>query len=58
MIYNSLFKSNLEYTAVAYFDKLTNTQIEKLTKLQKQALRFFFKLNPKSLLKNYLKQLK
>ena len=31
LIYNSLFKSNLEYAAVAYFDKLTNTQIEKLT---------------------------
>ena len=47
LIYNSLFKSNLEYAAVAYFDKLTNTQIEKLAKLQKQALRFVFQTKPK-----------
>ena len=47
LIYNSLFKSNLEYAAVAYFDKLTNTQIKKLTKLQKQALRFVFQTKPK-----------
>ena len=32
---------------MAYFDKLTNTQIEKLTKLQKQALRFVFRTKPK-----------
>merc|ERR1712208_186344 len=47
LIYNSLFKSNLEYAAVAYFDKLTITQIEKLTKLQKQALCFVFQTKPK-----------
>ena len=32
---------------MAYFDKLTKKQIEKLTKLQKQALRFIFKTKPK-----------
>ena len=32
---------------IAYFDKLTNTQIEKLAKLQKQALRFVFQTKPK-----------
>ena len=47
LIYNSLFKSCLEYAAVAYFEKLTNTQIKKLTKLQKQALRFVFQTKPK-----------
>ena len=46
LIYNSLFKSCLEYAAVAYFDKLTNTQIKKLTKLQKQALRFVLQTKP------------
>ena len=32
---------------MAYFDGLTNTQIEKLTKFQKQALRFVFQTKPK-----------
>ena len=47
LIYNSLFKSCLEYVAVANFEKLTNTQIKKLTKLQKQALRFVFQTKSK-----------
>ena len=58
LIYNSLFKSCLEYAAVAYFDKLTNTQIKKLTKLQKQALRFVFQTKPNVHTKNCLKLLK
>ena len=47
LIYNSLFKSCLEYAAVAYFEKLTNTQIKKLAKLQKQALCLVFQTKSK-----------
>ena len=47
ILYNSLFKQNLEYGCIAYFDKLTTTQINKITKLQKLALRLIFNTKPK-----------
>ena len=46
MIYNALFKSNLEYGAISYFDKLNKTQLESLTTLQKQSLRLVFDAKP------------
>ena len=42
MLYNSLFKANLEYAIVAYGDKLTNKQTDQITKLQKQCIRLIF----------------
>ena len=47
MIYNALFKSNLEYGAISYFDKLNKTQLESLTTLQKQSVRLIFNAKPR-----------
>ena len=38
LIYNGLFKSISDYCAIAYLDKMNNTQINVLSKLQKNAL--------------------
>ena len=42
LIYNSLFKANIDYSAIAYLDKLSISQINELTKLQKNAVRLIF----------------
>ena len=39
MIYNSLFKSNLEYGIITYGDKINESQNTRILKLQKQCLR-------------------
>merc|ERR1712173_24211 len=36
------FKTNIDYSAIAYIDKLSKTQIHELTKLQKNAIRLIF----------------
>ena len=46
IIYNSLFKSNLDYGSVTYQDKLKNTNIQKLMKLQKMCIRLIFNARP------------
>ena len=43
LIYNALFKSHIDYCAITYMDKLTKTQMTKLEKLQKKAIRLMFK---------------
>jgi hypothetical protein len=42
LVYNSLFKSISEYNAIAYFDKINKTQLNDLSKLQKNAVRLIF----------------
>lgn len=42
LIYNSLFKSHIDYCTITYMDKLNNTQMDKLIKLQKKAVRLIF----------------
>ena len=42
LIYNSLFKSHIDYCTITYMDKLNKTQMEKLFKLQKKAVRLIF----------------
>ena len=39
LIYNGLFKSHIDYCSITYMDKLTKTQMTKLEKLQKKAIR-------------------
>ena len=46
IIYNSLFKSNLDYGSVTYQDKLKNSNIQKLMKLQKMCIRLIFNARP------------
>ena len=46
IIYNSLFKSNLDYGSVTYQDKLKNFNIQKLMKLQKMCIRLIFNARP------------
>ena len=36
LIYNALFKSNIDYCSITYMDKLTKIQMTKLEKLQKK----------------------
>ena len=42
LIYNSLFKSHIDYCTITYMDKLNKTQLEKLFILQKKAVRLIF----------------
>ena len=42
LIYNSKFRPYIEYCSLIFMDKLTKTQIQKLQKLQKKALRLIF----------------
>ena len=42
MIYNSLFKSHLDYCAILWHDKLNKTQTALITRLQKKAIRLIF----------------
>ena len=41
-LYNALFESHVNYCSIAYMDKLNKTQLEKLKKLQKKAVRLIF----------------
>ena len=41
-LYNGMFKANIEYGAVTYFDKISKKQLEQIKKLQKQAVRVIF----------------
>ena len=47
LLYNALFKANLEYGLIAYGDKLTSKQSNTITKLQKQSIRLIFNAKPK-----------
>ena len=42
LVYNALFRSYVDFGAITYFDKLNKTQLEELTKLQKNAIRLMF----------------
>jgi hypothetical protein len=48
MIYNSLFKSNLEYGSISYHDKLKSKQLDTITKLQKKCLRLVYNSKPRT----------
>ena len=47
LLYNALFKANLEYGLIAYGDKLTTKQSNTISKLQKQSIRLIFNAKPK-----------
>ena len=47
LLYNALFKANLEYGLIAYGDKLTSKQSNTISKLQKQSIRLIFNAKPK-----------
>ena len=42
LIYNSLFKAHIDYSAIAYLERLSKTQLDELSKLQKNAIRLVF----------------
>ena len=42
LLYNGLFKSHIDYCAIAYLDKINKTQMNELMKLQKNAVRLIF----------------
>ena len=42
LVYNALFRSYVDFGAITYFDKLNKTQLDELTKLQKNAIRLMF----------------
>ena len=42
LIYNSKFRPYIDYCSLVFMDKLTGTQLQKLQKLQKKALRLIF----------------
>ena len=46
LIYNAMFKANLEYGLVTYGDKLNKNQTNELMKLQKKSLRLIFNAKP------------
>ena len=48
LLYDSLFKSHLEYCSITYMDSLNNNQISFLSRLQKKAVRLIFNARPKS----------
>ena len=46
LVYNAMFKANLEYGLVTYGDKLNKQQTNELMKLQKKSLRLIFNAKP------------
>ena len=46
ILYNSMFKSALDYAAVAYHDKINKKELNKISRLQKISIRLIFKAKP------------
>ena len=55
LLYHSLFQSHLNYCSIAYQDKLSKGQVEKIYMLQKRAIRLIFRARPNSHTKNLFK---
>ena len=42
LVYNSLFRSHIDYCSISYLDRLNKSQLNELSKLQKNAVRLIF----------------